>query len=153
MCTDYFYQGIMSSFESSGLFDKHDPMAIVSHDEVAHVPEIFTSDSKSDPEMMSDDDDLDDFQPFALPDFSDDVPFVDDVLALPFPLHDQLIIGHLDGEHLVEPIPIHAIPLAVVPAEGWPFVVDLDDDVDVLVIEVEHLDDDLGDGWCTTLLS
>ncbi|KAJ0592169.1 hypothetical protein HanHA300_Chr03g0081721 [Helianthus annuus] len=136
----------MSSSESSGLFDEHDPMAIVSDDEVAHAPEIFTSDSESDPEMMSDDDDLDDFQPFALPDFGDDVPFVDDVLALPLPLHDQLIIGYPDGEHLVELIPIHVIPLAAIPAEDWPFVVNLDDDVDVPVIEVEHPDDDLGDG-------
>ncbi|MFS7893598.1 hypothetical protein Hanom_Chr00s001007g01671291 [Helianthus anomalus] len=96
----------MSSSESSGLSDEHNPMAIVSIDEVAHTPEIFTSDSKSDPEMMSDDD-LDDFQPFALPDFGDDVPIVDD---------------------------------------DWPFVVDLDDDVHVPVIEVDHPDDDLGDG-------
>ncbi|MFS7936568.1 hypothetical protein Hanom_Chr05g00417091 [Helianthus anomalus] len=49
---------------------------------------------------MSDDDDLDDFQPFSFPDFGDDIPFVDD----------------------------------------------LDDEVNVPVIEVEHYDDDLGDG-------
>ncbi|KAJ0614919.1 hypothetical protein HanIR_Chr02g0067961 [Helianthus annuus] len=107
----------MSSSESSGLSDEHDPMAIVSDDE-----------------------------PFALPDFGDDAPFADDVLALPLPLHDQLIIGHPDGEHVVEPIPIHVIPLAAILAEDWPFVVDLDDDVDVFVIEVEHFDDDLSDG-------
>ncbi|MFS7998730.1 hypothetical protein Hanom_Chr12g01157361 [Helianthus anomalus] len=138
--------GIMSSFESISLSDEHDPMAIISDDEVAHVPEIFTSDSESDLEMMSDDDDLDDIQSFALSDFGDDVPFVDDVLALPLPPHDQLIIGHSDGEHLVELIPIHAIPLAAIPSEDWPFVVDLDDDVDVPVIEVDHPNDDFGDG-------
>ncbi|MFS7963051.1 hypothetical protein Hanom_Chr08g00733611 [Helianthus anomalus] len=104
------------------------------------------SDSESDLEVASDDDDLDDFQPFALPDFGDDVPFIDDVLALPLPFHDQLIIGHPDGEHLVEPIPIHAIPFAAIPDEDWPFVDDLDDDVDVPVIEVERLDDDLRNG-------
>ncbi|MFS7962711.1 hypothetical protein Hanom_Chr08g00729791 [Helianthus anomalus] len=75
------------------------------------------SDSESNPEMMSDDDDLDDFQPFALPDFGDDVPFVDDILALPLPIHDQLIIAHPDGERIVEPIPIYVIPLAVIPTE------------------------------------
>ncbi|KAJ0600112.1 hypothetical protein HanRHA438_Chr03g0114361 [Helianthus annuus] len=70
---------MVSSFESSGLSDEHDPMAIVSDNEVAHAPEVFTSDSESNPEMMSDDDDLDNFQPFALLDIGDDVPFVDDV--------------------------------------------------------------------------
>ncbi|KAJ0876101.1 hypothetical protein HanPSC8_Chr11g0484501 [Helianthus annuus] len=95
---------------------------------------------------MSDDDDLDDFQPFALPDFGDDIPVVDDVLAFPLPIHDQLIIGHPDGEHIVEPIPIHTVPLAAIPAEDWPFVVDLDNDIDVPVIEVDHIDDDLGNG-------
>ncbi|KAM0036436.1 hypothetical protein Hdeb2414_s0014g00426371 [Helianthus debilis subsp. tardiflorus] len=96
--------------------------------------------------MMSDGDDLDDFQPFALLDFGEDVPLIDDVLAFHLPIHDQLIIGHPNGEHLVEPIPIHAIPLAAIPTEDCPFVADLDDDVDVPVFEVEHPDDDLGDG-------
>ncbi|KAJ0588585.1 hypothetical protein HanIR_Chr04g0176301 [Helianthus annuus] len=95
---------------------------------------------------MSDDDDPNDFQPFALPNFGDDIPFIDDVLALPLPIQDQLIIGHPDGEHIVEPIPIPAIPLAAIPDEDWPFVVDLDDDIDVPVIEEDHIDDDLGDG-------
>ncbi|KAJ0614962.1 hypothetical protein HanIR_Chr02g0068511 [Helianthus annuus] len=139
-------QVLMSSFEGSGLSDEHDPMAIVSDDEAAHAPEIFISNSESDPEMMSDDDDPGDFQPFALLDFGDDILFIDDVLALPLPIHDQLIIGHPDGEHIVEPIPIHAIPLATIPAEDWPFVVNLDDDVDVPVFEVDYPDDDLSDG-------
>ncbi|KAJ0765871.1 hypothetical protein HanPI659440_Chr08g0308771 [Helianthus annuus] len=136
----------MSSFERSGLLEEHDPMAIVSDDEIAPAPEIFTSDSETDPELMSDDDDLDDFQPFALPDFGDDIPFIDDVLAFPLSIHDQLIIGHPDGEHIVEPILIHVVPLGAIPAEDWPFVIDLDDDIDVPVIEVDHIDDDLGDG-------
>ncbi|MFS8007084.1 hypothetical protein Hanom_Chr14g01256801 [Helianthus anomalus] len=59
--------------------------------------------------MLSDDDD--DFQPFALPDFGVDIPFINDVLAFPLMIHDQLIIGHPDGEHLVELVPINAIPL------------------------------------------
>ncbi|KAF5789868.1 hypothetical protein HanXRQr2_Chr09g0376291 [Helianthus annuus] len=140
-------QVIMSSSESSGLSEEHDPMAIVSDDEIAPVPEIFTSDSKSDPEMMPDDEDLDEFQPFALPDFGDDdIPLEDDVLALPLPIHNQLIIAHPDGEHVVEPILIHAIPLAAIPVEDWPFIVDLDDDVEVLVFQVDHPIEDLGDG-------
>ncbi|MFS8024816.1 hypothetical protein Hanom_Chr16g01467831 [Helianthus anomalus] len=129
----FMSQLLMSSSESSGLSEEHDPLAIISDDEIASAPEIFTSHSETDPEMMSDDEDLEDFQPFALPDFGDDVPFVDDVLALPLPIHDQLIIAHPDGEHIVEPIPIHDIPLAAIPAEDWPFVFDLDDDVEVPV--------------------
>ncbi|KAJ0435296.1 hypothetical protein HanIR_Chr17g0891781 [Helianthus annuus] len=120
-------------------------MLIVSDSEITPAPEVFISDSETDPELMSDDDDPDDFQPFALLDFGDDIPFVDDVLALPLPIHDQLIIGHPDGEHIIEPIPILAIPLTAIPAEDWPFVV-LDEDIDVPVIEVDHIDDDLGDG-------
>ncbi|MFS8007499.1 hypothetical protein Hanom_Chr14g01261691 [Helianthus anomalus] len=54
----------MSSLESSGLSEEHDPMAIVSEDEIAPAPEILTSESETDPEMMSNDEDLDDFQPF-----------------------------------------------------------------------------------------
>ncbi|KAJ0752152.1 hypothetical protein HanPI659440_Chr09g0321091 [Helianthus annuus] len=135
----------MSSSESSGLSDEHDPMAIVSDDEIAPAPEVFTFDSETDPELMSDDDDPDEFQPFALPNFGDDIPFVDDILTFPLPIHDQIIIGHPDGEHLVEPIPIDVVLLAAIPAEDWPFVV-LDEDFDVPVIEVDHIDDDLGDG-------
>ncbi|MFS7997663.1 hypothetical protein Hanom_Chr12g01144461 [Helianthus anomalus] len=146
----FMSQVLMSSSESSGLSEEHDPTAIVSDDEIASAPEIFKSDSETDPEMMSDDEDLDDFQPFALPDFGDDVPFVNDLLAFPLPIHDQLIIGHPDGEHIAEPIPIHAIPLTAIPAEDWPFVVDLDDDVEVPVFEVDHPDNDLGDGESVT---
>ncbi|MFS7963303.1 hypothetical protein Hanom_Chr08g00736511 [Helianthus anomalus] len=54
---------------------------------------------------MSDDEDLDNFQPFALPEFGDGIPSEDDVLALPLPIHDQLITGHPYGENVVEPTP------------------------------------------------
>ncbi|MFS7905536.1 hypothetical protein Hanom_Chr01g00048831 [Helianthus anomalus] len=99
----------MLSSESSELSNVHDPMAIVSDNEIAPAPEVFSSDSETDPELMSDDDDPDDFQPFALHEFGDDLPYDVDVLAFPLPIHDQLIIGHPDGEHLVEPIPIDVV--------------------------------------------
>ncbi|MFS8024114.1 hypothetical protein Hanom_Chr16g01459431 [Helianthus anomalus] len=99
---DIMLQVHMSSSESSGLSEEHDPMVIVFEDEISPAPEIFTSDSEIDPELMSDDDDPDDFQPFALPNFGDDIPFIDDILAFPLPIHDQLIIGHPDDEHLVD---------------------------------------------------
>ncbi|MFS7905553.1 hypothetical protein Hanom_Chr01g00049041 [Helianthus anomalus] len=44
-----------------------------------------------------------------------DISPEDDVL--PLPIHDQLSIGHPDGEHVVEPIPIHAIPLGGIPTK------------------------------------
>ncbi|MFS7977922.1 hypothetical protein Hanom_Chr10g00909671 [Helianthus anomalus] len=58
---DNMLQVHMPSSESNGVSEEHDPMEIVSDDEVAHAPEIFTSDSESDPKMASDDDDLNDF--------------------------------------------------------------------------------------------
>ncbi|KAM0046530.1 hypothetical protein Hdeb2414_s0009g00317461 [Helianthus debilis subsp. tardiflorus] len=39
------------------------------------APEIHTSDTESDPDMLSKDED--DFQPFTLPDFGDDLPLAD----------------------------------------------------------------------------
>ncbi|MFS7938130.1 hypothetical protein Hanom_Chr05g00435811 [Helianthus anomalus] len=108
-------------------------MELVSDGEYGPAEEIFTSDTDSDPEedldFISDDDDLDDFHPFALTDpASDDVPLVDDVLALPPQLPDQLNIGHPDGEHIVQVIPFPVFPIAAIPYEDWPFIVDLDDD-------------------------
>ncbi|KAJ0525270.1 hypothetical protein HanHA300_Chr09g0310111 [Helianthus annuus] len=139
-------QVLMSSSES-GLSEEHDPMAIVSDDEVAPAPEVFTSDTESDPDMISDDED--DIQPFALPDFGDDIPdaddiLIDDIFALPIPIHDHLIIGHPDGEHLVAPIPIDAVPLAAVPPEDWPFDDLLDDDFDIFA--GDHPVGEQGDG-------
>ncbi|MFS7920989.1 hypothetical protein Hanom_Chr03g00231341 [Helianthus anomalus] len=56
ICCDCSVTDTMSS-SGSRLSDDHDPMAVVSDDEVMPEPEYFTSDSESDPEMMSDDDD------------------------------------------------------------------------------------------------
>ncbi|MFS7919286.1 hypothetical protein Hanom_Chr03g00210951 [Helianthus anomalus] len=119
-----------------GLSDDHDPMAVVSDDEVVPGPEIFTSDSESDPEMMSDEED--DFQPFALPDFGDDLPLADGILdedpfPIPVPVHDHLIIGHPDGEHIMAPILDH-VPLVVIPPDDWPFDDLFDDDIDEDVV-------------------
>uniref|UniRef100_A0A251U2A0 Uncharacterized protein n=1 Tax=Helianthus annuus TaxID=4232 RepID=A0A251U2A0_HELAN len=120
----------MSSSES-GLSDTDDPMAIVSDDEIAPEPEIFTSDTESDPDMLSDDDD---FQPFALPDFGDDLPLADGILdedpfVVPIPVHDHLIIGH---RNIVAPI-LTFVPLVVIPPEDWPFDDLFDDDFDLFV--------------------
>ncbi|XP_022007616.1 wiskott-Aldrich syndrome protein family member 1-like [Helianthus annuus] len=124
----------MSSSES-GLSDIDDPMAVVSDDEIAPEPEIFTSDTESDPDMLSDD--KDGFQSFALPDFGDDLPLADgipdeDPFVVPIPVHDHLFIGHPDGEHIVAPI-LTPVPLVVIPPEDWPFDDLFDDDVDLFV--------------------
>ncbi|KAM0046475.1 hypothetical protein Hdeb2414_s0009g00316771 [Helianthus debilis subsp. tardiflorus] len=124
----------MSSSESR-LSDNHDPMEVVSDDEVALEPEIFTSDSESDPEMMSDE--KDNFQPFALLDFGDDAPIadgipIDDAFAFPAPIQDHLIIGHPDGEHIVAPI-LDVVPLVVIPPEDWPFNDLFEVDVDLFL--------------------
>ncbi|KAJ0447748.1 hypothetical protein HanRHA438_Chr17g0815811 [Helianthus annuus] len=139
-------QVLMSSSES-GLFEENDPMGIVSNDdEVAPTPEVFTSDTESDLDMISDNED--DFQPFALPDFGNAVPDADDILindvfALPIPIHDHLIIGHPDGEHLVAPI-LDVVPLVAIPPEDWPFGDLFDDDVDLFM--GDHLAGEQGDG-------
>ncbi|KAJ0722095.1 hypothetical protein HanRHA438_Chr08g0345801 [Helianthus annuus] len=117
----------MSSSES-GLSEEHDPMAIVSGDEVAPIPEVLASDTDSDPKMLSEDDD--DFQPFALPDFGDDVPIADgipveDLFDFSAPIHDHPIIGHPDGEHIVAPI-LDVVPL--VAAGLQLYATDSDDD-------------------------
>ncbi|KAF5759824.1 hypothetical protein HanRHA438_Chr16g0757781 [Helianthus annuus] len=123
----------MSSYESSNVYDDVDPMELVSDDEFVPEVQVITSDSES-----ASNDDLDDFQPFAL---LEDI-IDDDVLAIPPLLNDIFIMGHPEGEHVVEVIPFDIIPLAAIP-----FVVDLDDDDDVIpVIPVDHMDADLGDG-------
>ncbi|KAF5756072.1 hypothetical protein HanXRQr2_Chr17g0810321 [Helianthus annuus] len=136
----------MSSSESSGVYDDHDPMELVSDYEYGPVAEVLTLDKDSDPEedldFISNDDDMDDFQPLALPVLAiNDVPLEDDVLALSPQLHDIVIVGHPEGEHLVEVIPFPAIPLAAIQHDDWPFVIDLHDDNDVVpVFHVDHLD-------------
>ncbi|XP_022004395.1 myb-related transcription factor, partner of profilin-like [Helianthus annuus] len=123
----------MSSSEGSNIYDDVDPMTPSSDDDYIPEVQVITSDSET-----GSDSDMDDFQPFAyLGDIVDD-----DVLAVPPPLNDIMIIGHPEGEHIVEIIPLDVLPLAMVP------FVDLDEDDDdiVPVIPVEHIDDDLGDG-------
>ncbi|MFS7953948.1 hypothetical protein Hanom_Chr07g00624621 [Helianthus anomalus] len=127
-------QAHMSSLES-GLSNAHDPMAVVSDDEVMPAPEIYTSDIESDPVMLSKDED--DFQPFALPDFGDDLPIADgfpdeDPFDIPAPVYDHLIIGHPDGEHIVAPF-LDPVPLVVIPPDDWPSDDLFDDDVDLFV--------------------
>ncbi|KAJ0617430.1 hypothetical protein HanHA89_Chr02g0041831 [Helianthus annuus] len=138
-CTVYL-PGSMSSSSSSDLSEV-DPMLVVSDDEYGPDIIIISSDDESEHDVSSDDDYmLDDFQPFALAAFGEDpVPPEDDVLAMPQLLHGIIIYGHPEGEHMIVHLPE---PLAAVP------FVDLedDDDVDIPVIHVEHLDDDLGDG-------
>ncbi|MFS7997178.1 hypothetical protein Hanom_Chr12g01138651 [Helianthus anomalus] len=96
-CYDCYVTGIMSS-SKSGLSDVNDPMAI------------------NDPDRLSDDED--DFQPFALPDFGHDLPLVDgipneDPFLIPVPVQNHLIIGHLDGEHIVALV-LDPVPLVVI---------------------------------------
>ncbi|KAM0043741.1 hypothetical protein Hdeb2414_s0010g00344811 [Helianthus debilis subsp. tardiflorus] len=123
------------SSSKSGLSDTQDPMAVVSDDKVIPEPEIFTSGTESDPDMLSKDED--DFQPFTLPYFGNDLPIVDsfpdeDPFDIPAPVHDHLIIGHPDSEHIVAPI-LDAVPLVVIPPEDWPFDDLFDDDIDLFV--------------------
>ncbi|KAF5803127.1 hypothetical protein HanXRQr2_Chr06g0267681 [Helianthus annuus] len=119
----------MSSSEGSNVYDDMDPMELVSDDEYVPEVQVITSDSES-----ASGDDLDDFQPFAL---LDDI-IDDDVLAIPPLFNDIVIMGHLEGEHVVKVIPFDVIPLAAIP-----FIVDLDDDDDVIpVIPVDHVDAD-----------
>ncbi|MFS7896697.1 hypothetical protein Hanom_Chr15g01348161 [Helianthus anomalus] len=121
----------MSSSES-GLSDTNDPVAIGPG---ASKPEIFTCDTESDPEMMSDNNN--DFQSLALPDLGDDLPTTDgipdeDPVVIPIPVHDHLIIDHPDGEHVVEPI-LTPIPLVALPLEDLPSHDLIDIDVDLFV--------------------
>ncbi|MFS7905184.1 hypothetical protein Hanom_Chr01g00044731 [Helianthus anomalus] len=87
------------------------------------APEVYTSGTKRDPDIRSEDED--DFQPFALPDFGDDLPLLMASLTrILFPSLFQSMItssfGHPDGEHTVTPI------LDVVPPV-------FDDDIDLFV--------------------
>ncbi|MFS7951712.1 hypothetical protein Hanom_Chr07g00598341 [Helianthus anomalus] len=112
----------MSSSESSSRSEGSDPVMIVSEEEISLAQEMFTSDFEVDPEMITDDDDL------------------DDVLALPLPIHDQLSIG--TAEHFVEPFPVHAIPFAAIPSEDWSFIDDLENDVATLVVPIADVPSD-----------
>ncbi|XP_021996084.1 pollen-specific leucine-rich repeat extensin-like protein 4 [Helianthus annuus] len=116
----------MASSASSGIYDNHDHMDVPSDDEP--MEEI----------IPSDDEDLDDFQPFALPDHD----MVDDVLAVGPQLNPFVIIGHPDGAHIVDYIPLDVVPLAAVPG----FIVVSDDEDDIPVIHVHSLDDEIDGG-------
>ncbi|KAJ0946975.1 hypothetical protein HanRHA438_Chr01g0010021 [Helianthus annuus] len=85
------------------------------------APEISTTDTESDPDMLTKDED--NFQPSALPDFGDELPllmvsltkvflsfFIQSTTALPF--------GHFGGEHLLTPNLDNAPPVDI-PSEGW----------------------------------
>ncbi|KAM0036895.1 hypothetical protein Hdeb2414_s0014g00431771 [Helianthus debilis subsp. tardiflorus] len=129
----------MSSSKGSNAYDDVDPMELVSDNEYVPEVQVITSDRES-----ASDDDLDDFQPFAL---LDDI-IDDDVFAIPPLLKEIVIMGHPEGEHVVEVIPFNIIPLAAIP-----FIVDFDDDDDVIpVIPVDHVDADLGDGEVFSLV-
>ncbi|XP_022003125.1 proline-rich protein 36-like [Helianthus annuus] len=97
------------SSSKSRVSDTIDPMAIVSDDEIATDPEVFTSDTTSD--------DDDDFQPFALLDFGDDIPLAD---------------GFPDGDLLLVPIPA-PFPLVAFPLEDLPLDAMSDDDIDLFI--------------------
>ncbi|MFS7935844.1 hypothetical protein Hanom_Chr05g00408281 [Helianthus anomalus] len=116
----------MSSSKGSNVYDDMDPMKLASDDEVVPEVQVITSDNE-----------LDDFQPFAL--LGD---IIDDLLAIPPLLNEIVIMGHPKGEDIVEVVPFDVIPLDVIP-----YIIDLDDDDDIIpVIPVDHMDADLGDG-------
>ncbi|MFS7987438.1 hypothetical protein Hanom_Chr11g01022691 [Helianthus anomalus] len=56
----------------------------------------------------------------------------EDPFDIPTHVHDHLIIGHPDGEHIVAPIP-DAVPLVVIPPEDWTFDDLFGDDVGLFV--------------------
>ncbi|XP_022024105.1 calphotin-like [Helianthus annuus] len=93
----------------SGVPNTIDPMAITSDDEIATDPEVYTSDTTSTNE--------DDFQPFALPVFGDDLPLADGPPGEDLPL---------------VPIPV-PLPFAAVPFEEQPLDALPDDDIDLLI--------------------
>ncbi|KAJ0484466.1 hypothetical protein HanLR1_Chr14g0513731 [Helianthus annuus] len=99
----------MSSSSDTGVSDTLDPIAIVLDDEILPESEVYTSDTTSTDE--------DDFQPFALPDFGDDMPLAD---------------GPFDGDLPLIQIPAPP-PLAAVPVEDLPLDELVDDDIDLFI--------------------
>ncbi|KAF5762501.1 putative transcription factor interactor and regulator CCHC(Zn) family [Helianthus annuus] len=95
-CRDCFVTDVMSS--SSGVSGTLDPIAVDPDDPMPTDPEIYTSDTDS-----SDDDD---FQPFALPDFGDDVQLADGILD-----------GDLPLVEIPAPVPLAAFPMADLPLD------------------------------------
>ncbi|XP_022004022.1 proline-rich extensin-like protein EPR1 [Helianthus annuus] len=99
----------MPSSSDTGVSDTLDPITIVSDDEILSESEVYTSDTTSTDE--------DDFQPFALPDFGDDIPIADGLFGGDLPL-------------LQVPAPL---PLAAVPLEDLPHDEFTDDDIDLFL--------------------
>ncbi|MFS7936632.1 hypothetical protein Hanom_Chr05g00417891 [Helianthus anomalus] len=60
------------------------------------------------------------------------------LFAILVPVHDHLVIGHPDGEHIVAST-LDVVPLVVIPPEVWPiddlFEVDVDLFVDGLPVD------------------
>ncbi|KAJ0716134.1 hypothetical protein HanPI659440_Chr13g0509311 [Helianthus annuus] len=109
-----------SSSSDSGVFDTIDPMAMTSDDEIATDLEVYTSDATSTDE--------DDFQPFALPVFGDDLPLADGPPGVDLPL-----------------VPIPApLPFAAVPFEEQPLDALSYDDIDLLIVGPPKGDQDGG---------
>ncbi|XP_022032003.1 proline-rich protein 36-like [Helianthus annuus] len=110
----------MSSSSDTGVSDTLDPLAMVSDDEILPESEVYTSDTTSTDE--------DDFQPFALPDFGDDVPLAD---------------GPFDRDLPLIQIPA-PLPLAAVPIEDLPLDVLSDDEIDLFIESPPEGDQDGG---------
>ncbi|XP_021995742.1 uncharacterized protein LOC110892913 [Helianthus annuus] len=107
------------SSSDRGVSDTIDPMAKVSDDGMATDTEVFTSDTTSDNDN--------DFQPFALPDFGDDIP-----------LADSLPNGDLPLVQIPAPFPLVAFPLEDLPLDAMS-----DDDVDLFIEGPPEVADDI----------
>ncbi|KAJ0931001.1 hypothetical protein HanPSC8_Chr04g0156251 [Helianthus annuus] len=99
----------MPSSSDTGVSDTLDPIAIVADDEILSDSEVYTSDTTSTDE--------DDFQPFSLPDFGDDIPIAD---------------GPFDGDLPLIQVPA-PLPLAAVPLEDLPHDEFADDNIDLFL--------------------
>ncbi|MFS8026397.1 hypothetical protein Hanom_Chr16g01486271 [Helianthus anomalus] len=73
-CCGYNVPAHMSLYLESELSDIDNPTATATDNEIASASEIFTSDTESDPDMLTKDED--DFQQSALPGFGDDLPLL-----------------------------------------------------------------------------
>ncbi|XP_021986009.1 vegetative cell wall protein gp1-like [Helianthus annuus] len=98
----------MAFSSDSGVSDTIDPMGITSDDEITTDLEVYTSDTTSTDE--------DDFQPFALPDFGDDLPLADGLLGEDLPL-----------VQIPAPLPL-AVPFEEQPLDALP-----DDEIDLFI--------------------
>ncbi|MFS7949724.1 hypothetical protein Hanom_Chr06g00574911 [Helianthus anomalus] len=97
-------------------------MAAATNNETALAPEIFTSDTESDPDMLTKDED--DFQPSALPDSGDELPLqmaslTRNFLSSLFRSTTTSSFGHFDDAHIVAPI-LDAVPLMIIFPENLP---------------------------------